>query len=194
MKILVAEDSSTFRLILGELFKKLEYKVVFAKTGREAWNIFQAEYFPVLVTDWHMPEMDGMVLTRLIRANPHEKYTYIILLTAHGGSDNYHEGIKAGADDFLEKPPDLSLLAARLLVAQRIVGVQNHLKRLEDLLSICSYCKDVRKGDQWVPIEQHVHEHTGTKSSHGVCPKCFETRVKPEMEKLGLKLSKPGLW
>lgn len=191
MKILVAEDSSTFRMILGGLFKTLGHEVVFATTGAEAWKLYEREYFPVLVTDWHMPQMDGMVLTRLVRMKQHARYTYIILLTGHGGDDNYHEAIRAGVDDFLVKPPDVRLLAARLQVAERIVGLQNHARQLEELLSVCSYCKDVREGKEWVAIEKYVTQRTGAKSSHGICPKCWESKVRPELELLEIYISEP---
>jgi CheY-like chemotaxis protein len=194
VQILIAEDSSTFRLILKGLVKQLGHQAVFAETGQQAWTRFRQEYFPVIITDWHMPEMDGMLLTRLVRAQPHSKYTYVILLTAHGGEDNYQEGIKAGADDFLVKPPDAKLLAARLMVAERIVGVQNHVRQLEELLAVCSYCKDVRDEDRWIPIEGYVARHVGAKSSHGVCPKCWEGRVKPELQKLGIDVSEGPSW
>jgi CheY-like chemotaxis protein len=194
VQILIAEDSSTFRLILRELVKSLGHQAVLAETGQQAWTRFRSEYFPVIITDWHMPEMDGMLLTRLVRAQPHGKYTYVILLTAHGGEDNYQEGIRAGVDDFLVKPPDAKLLAARLLVAERIVGVQNHVRQLEELLAVCSYCKDVREDDQWIPIERYVARRVGAKSSHGICPKCWEGQVKPELRKLGIDVSKGSSW
>jgi CheY-like chemotaxis protein len=194
MKILVAEDSSTFRLILGGLFQKLNHEVVFAETGRQAWHRYEQEYFPVVVTDWHMPELDGMSLTRLIRARPHDRYTYIILVTGHGGEENYQEGIRAGVDDFLEKAANMNLLSARLLVAQRIVGVQNHLRQLEEFLSVCSYCKNVRQGEEWVAMEQFVRQRTGAQSSHGICPRCWADRVQPELAKAGITVSKTAPW
>lgn len=187
MKILVAEDNATFRLILGGLLRKLGHEVVAVGTGLEALAELRREYFPVLITDWQMPEMDGMALTRLVRANPRDKYTYVVLLTAHGGDENYLEGIKAGADDFLVKPPDEKHLAARLLVAERVVGVQDHVKRLEALMAVCSYCKNVREeGNRWVAIERYVAKRMGIRSSHGICPECWTTRVKPELERLGI--------
>jgi phosphoserine phosphatase RsbU/P len=192
MRILIAEDSSTFRLILKGLFKQLGHDVVFTATGQEAWILYQNEYFPVIVTDWHMPEMDGMLLTRLVRAQPHSKYTYVILLTGHGGDDNYQEGIRAGVDDFLLKPPDVKVLAARLMVAERIVGMQNHVRQLEQLLSICSYCKDVCEQERWVPIERYVSQRMGTSSSHGICPKCWKHQVEPELNRAGISVAMPN--
>jgi sigma-B regulation protein RsbU (phosphoserine phosphatase) len=187
MKILVAEDNATFRLILGGLLKKLGHQVTAVESGLQAWNAFQKEYFPILITDWQMPEMDGTVLTTLVRTKPYDRYSYLIMLTAKGGKESYLAAMKAGVDDFIVKPPDEEQLSARMLVAERIVGVHNHVKQLEAIMSVCSYCKNVREGDRWVAMEQYIALHTGTLSSHGICPNCFETRVRPELEQLGIE-------
>ncbi len=188
MNILIADDSSTFRLILGGLLKKLGHEVRAVDSGLQAWHAVETSYFPVLITDWQMPEMDGMQLMKRVRAKHQEQYTYIIMLAARGGRESYLEAMHAGADDFLEKPPDEETLAARLLVAARIVGVQNHVKQLEAIMSVCSYCKNIREGDEWIQMEKYVAVHTGTHSSHGICPRCWETRVRPELEHLGIKV------
>jgi CheY-like chemotaxis protein len=194
MKILVAEDNATFRLIFGGLLKKLGHEVTAVESGLQAWNAFQREYFPVLITDWQMPEMDGMVLTVLVRAKPHDKYTYVIMLASKGGKESYLEAMKSGADDFIAKPPDEEQLAARLLVAERIVGVQNHVKRLEEVMSVCSYCKNVRERNQWVGMEQYVASHLGTNPSHTICPTCYATKVKPDLDRLGIKVDESKFW
>jgi phosphoserine phosphatase RsbU/P len=188
MNILIAEDSSTFRLILSGLLKKLRHDVKAVDSGLQAWSAFQAMYYPVLITDWQMPEMDGMQLMRRVRAKPYEKYTYLIMLASKGDKQSYLEAMVAGADDFLAKPPDEETLAARLLVAERIVGVQNQLIQLETIMSVCSYCKHVREGGVWVSMERYVETHTGTRSSHGICPGCWESRVLPEFKLLGIKV------
>ncbi len=109
--------------------------------------------------------------------------------------ESYLEAMKAGADDFIAKPPDEEQLAARLLVAERIVGVQNHVKRLEAVMSVCSYCKNVREErNQWVGMEQYVASHLGTNPSHTVCPTCYATKVKPELDQLGIKVDESKLW
>jgi len=193
MKILIADDDRTFRLILAGKLGKLGHEVTAVETGLQAWQAFQQEYFPVLITDWMMPEMDGMVLSVLVRAKPHEHYTYIIMLASRGGKDNYLEAMKAGVDDFIAKPPDEDELAARLLVAERIVGVQNHVKRLETIMSVCSYCKKVRdEHDQWLGMEHYVSTHLQAKPSHTYCPECYERFVKPELERLGIKVDPAG--
>jgi sigma-B regulation protein RsbU (phosphoserine phosphatase) len=188
MKILIAEDNMTFQLILGGLLKKQGHDVTAVESGRQAWNAYQAAYFPVVITDWQMPEMDGMALMREVRAKPYEKFTFVIMIATKGGKQSYLEAMKAGADDFIAKPPDEEQLAARLLVAERIVGVQNHVKQLEASLSVCSYCKNVLMGERWVSMEEFISLQTGMRSSHGVCPNCWETRVLPDLERFGIKV------
>lgn len=189
MKILIADDDSTTRLILTATLQHLQHDVTAVETGLQAWDAFRKAYFQVLITDWQMPEIEGMVLTQLVRsARIHEHYTYVIMLTAHGGKENYLEGIKAGADDFVVKPFDEDYLEARLHVAERIVGLNNHVRRLETILSICSYCKRVRGPDgQWMDLEQYVHTHLQPQPSHTVCPQCYASKVKPELDRLGVK-------
>lgn len=188
MKILTAEDDATFRLILTAKLKKLGHEVVATATGLEAWTAFRAGYYPILITDWMMPELDGMMLSTMVRAKPHENYTYIIMLASRGGKENFLEAMKAGVDDFIPKPPDEEELAARLLVAKRIVSVQNHVKRLESIMSVCSYCKKVRgDNNQWEGMEEYVAAHFQALPSHTFCPTCYALNVKPEMERLGIK-------
>lgn len=187
MKILVADDDTTFRLVLAGTLKKLGHEVVAVKDGLDAWNAHLKDYYSVIITDWKMPRLEGMVLTMMIRARPHPAYTYVIMLTAHGSKESYMDGIKAGADDFLIKPFDEDQLAARLMVAERIVGVRNHVKQLERVIPICSYCKKARdENDQWVDMEHYVEAHAREKLSHTVCPICYQEHLKPELERLGI--------
>jgi CheY-like chemotaxis protein len=105
MKVLIAEDNLTFQLILGGPLKKQGHDVTAVESGLHAWNAYQTAYFPVVITDWQMPEMDGMALMRRVRAKPYEKYTYVIMIATKGGKQSYLEAMKAGADDLMAKPP-----------------------------------------------------------------------------------------
>jgi signal transduction histidine kinase len=131
MKILIAEDDATSRTILTQILKQLGHEVVVAVDGEQAWGVFLAEDVPLLISDWMMPGLDGLELCRRIRADGRAAYTYIILLTVLGGKVNYLEAMKAGADDFISKPFDREQLTARLRVAERILGLQRDLTRLE---------------------------------------------------------------
>lgn len=189
MRILIAEDDATFRLILTGLLKKLGHDCVAAEDGLEAWKAYEKEYFPVLITDWRMPRIDGMILTTMVRAKPHERYTYVIMLASKGGKEPFLEAMKAGVDDFIPKPPDEDELTARLLVAERIVGLQDHVRRLESIMPVCSYCKSVRAPDNsWISMESYVSSHLHAHPSHTICPNCLATGVKPEMERQGIQM------
>ena len=74
--------------------------------GAEAWSLFETGTYPLVVTDWMMPEMDGPELIRRIRACPAPGYVYVILLTAHTQKADVVHGMEAGADDFVTKPFD----------------------------------------------------------------------------------------
>lgn len=184
MNILVAEDDSLSRILLYATLKKFGHAVVATENGREAWATFQREHFPILISDWMMPELDGLELCRLIRDEQREKYTYIIVLTSLDGRDNYLAAMDAGADDFITKPFDVAQLKARLGVAARVLGLRERVTQLEGLLPICAYCKKIRdQRKSWMPIEQYIAARSDASFSHGICAECLETKVKPEMER-----------
>lgn len=173
MKILIAEDDPVSRLLLCRSLIKLGHEVVQATTGLEAWEACQKEPVPMVVSDWMMPDLEGPELCRRIRAMHLPRYTYFILLTTLSGREHYLEGIEAGADDFLTKPLDRELLQARLHVAERIIGLQQHVRHLEGLLPICAYCKKIRDDyGQWVQVESYMASQTGTSFTHGICQDC----------------------
>lgn len=185
MRILIVEDDTDCREMLTALLEQENHEVVCATNGREAWNIFHKSPFSVVISDWLMPETNGLELCRRIRASRLTYYPYVILLTALEGKTNYLEAMSAGADDFVSKPYDPDELRARLRVAERIVRLQEHVNRLEGVLPTCMYCKKIRdQRDVWVGIEQYITQRSEASFSHGVCPDCYEQVVKPELGRM----------
>jgi DNA-binding response OmpR family regulator len=132
-----------------------------------------------------MPEVDGLELCRRIRLADRVRYSYVILVTALQGKSHFLEAMRAGADDYVTKPYDPDELRARLLVAERIIHLQDRLKRLEGVLPTCMYCKKIRdQGDVWVNIERYITQRTQASFSHGVCPDCYESVVRPELDRM----------
>jgi DNA-binding response OmpR family regulator len=175
VKVLIAEDDTASRLVLKAILQKAGHEVLVAEDGQSAWNAWRSEFCPVVISDWQMPRLDGLGLCRSIRQTGGESYTYIILLTSHGGKANYLEAMNAGVDDFLTKPADEEELVARLHVTERILGLRQHVKRLEGILSICAYCKKIRdQSRQWNQMESYVSEHSEAQFSHGICPECLD--------------------
>lgn len=186
MKILVAEDDAASRLVLSTVLTRMGHAVTAVADGAEALERLRHEEFRVVVSDWMMPVMDGLDLTRRIRAAGEPLYTYVILLTALGDRASFLTGMEAGADDFMTKPLDVELLSVRLRVAERILGLQQVVRQLEGLLPVCSYCRRIREGDDaWSGLEEYLVSHAHASFSHSVCPECYARHVRPQLDRLG---------
>jgi len=166
-------------MLLGERVLRLGYEVMLTKDGADAWDVLQFDYYPIVISDVMMPNIDGTELCRLLRASDRPQYTYVILLTAQEASkESYMAGMNAGADDFMIKPCDMDQLMARLRVAERILTLQGRVRQLEGILPICMNCKNIRdEGEHWVRLENYIMERTDTLFSHGLCPGCLETMM-----------------
>jgi DNA-binding response OmpR family regulator len=190
MKILIAEDDLTSRSMLSAVLKKAGHDVVEAVNGIEALEELEKNDAPRLVLlDWVMPEMDGLVLLKRLRALKKASPSYVIMLTAKGEKSDIVTGLNAGADDYLSKPFDPGELRARVDVGRRMVEMQDtlnmqlhklrkaveHIKTLQGILPICSFCKKIRndKG-YWDQVETYVTNHSNAEFSHGICPDCMK--------------------
>lgn len=193
MKVLIAEDDLVSQRVLQLALEKMGHKVILANDGAEAWEIFDHDPIRIVVSDWMMPNVDGLELCKRIRARAATDYAYLILLTARAGKENYHEAMEQGVDDFLTKPLDQRELLIRLRVAERILGFTTQIRQLKKLLPICMYCKQIRDDqDYWHQIEAYIHTNTGTDFSHSVCPKCYEEKIRPQIDHLQQKNEKEG--
>lgn len=182
---LVVDDDPVVAATLKAVVTAAGYAVRVARDGREAWEALQQAPSSVVISDWYMPEVDGLELCRRIRARPDEGYVYFILITAVGGKEQYGRGMDAGADDFITKPLDLDELRARLRVAARILGLRRELKRLEGLLPICSYCKRIRDdAGAWNSLEVYITDRSDARFSHGICEDCYATVIQPQLDSL----------
>ena len=126
-KVLIADDSTMMRQILLGALRKWDYEVAEAKDGAEAWELFRQHPFPLVLTDWMMPEMNGLELITKIRSAGLPGYVYIILLTAKSEKEDLVAAMDAGADDFLAKPVDYDELRVRLRAGQRIIELERTL-------------------------------------------------------------------
>ncbi len=127
MKVLLAEDGLTMRRLLSSQLESWGYEVTIAEDGAAAWKEFEKSHFPLVLTDWVMPEVDGLELIRRIRAREQSEYVYIVLLTARSAREDLVEAMEAGADDFLGKPCNPKELRVRLRAGERIIGLERTL-------------------------------------------------------------------
>lgn len=201
MKILLAEDEPISRAIVANLLMSWGHNVVAVENGQAAWDILQAPDAPPLaILDWIMPGMQGIELCRAIRAQGNPQPPYLILMTARLDRTSVITGLRCGANDYIRKPCDPDELRARLDIGIMVVGLQQrlaervrdlekalaHIKRLQGILPICSYCKKIRNDQQsWQRLENYITEHTDVLFSHGICPECFDRAIKEAKAILG---------
>ncbi len=116
MKFLVVDDSSTMRRIIKNTLGRLGHKEILeAEDGAQAWETMQQNSdIDVLITDWNMPEMNGLELVKKVRAE--EKYSDlpIIMVTTEGGKAEVITALKAGVNNYIVKPFTPQVLQEKL--------------------------------------------------------------------------------
>ncbi|MEY2433003.1 MAG: hypothetical protein QOC92_2728 [Acidimicrobiaceae bacterium] len=127
MRILVADDNRSSRLIIETALRKLDHECDIVTDGAQAWDAFTSRRPDVVLSDWMMPGLTGIELCRKVRADALGSYTYFIMVTAHGDHDQILNGMSAGADDYLVKPLNLDDLRARLIAAARVTMLHSRL-------------------------------------------------------------------
>jgi diguanylate cyclase (GGDEF)-like protein len=141
LNVLVADDDADSREMLRAAVQHLGHTCTVAGDGLEALELHRTLGADVILSDWSMPELDGIRLCRKIRQNDSElAYTHFIFVTGNDDKARFLEGMHAGADDYLTKPIQLDELAARLEVARRAVMLHRQLLATNSLLR--------RKGDR----------------------------------------------
>jgi two-component system, cell cycle response regulator len=133
-QILVVDDSPVYRKLVEQALEETAYSLLFAKSGREALELFLKHSPSIVVTDWMMPDFSGLELCDRIRSDPKRAYTYIIVLTGKTEKDSVVKGLAAGADDYLTKPFDPGELLARIGVGCRTVELHGEIDAKNKLL------------------------------------------------------------
>lgn len=112
-KILVVEDEMTNSILLKRILTKAEFNISVAHNGLEAFDMLKRESFDGVLTDWMMPQMDGIELIRQIRLNI-RPIPFIIMITALVSDSARNYALDSGADDFISKPIDIDEMLNRL--------------------------------------------------------------------------------
>ncbi len=126
--ILLAEDDPVTRMLMTRFLNKAGYPVDAVADGAAALDKMTARGYPMLVTDWEMPGMDGVALCKAVRAMQLDGYVYVLLLTARHTKEHIITGLEAGADDYLIKPVHEAELIARLNAGRRILNLEQSLR------------------------------------------------------------------
>ena len=122
MKILVVDDEKDMQMLFEQRFRKEiksgEMKFAFAFSGEEAISYLNQHVHEavLILSDINMPGMSGLELLRHIKEKYAEPPPVVMMITAYGDPENYNQAMRLGADDFLTKPVDFSVLKEKLKI------------------------------------------------------------------------------
>ncbi len=117
MKILIVDDSSTMRRIIGNVVMQLGFtrdNFEEAEDGLKAWKLLSEAHYDVILTDWNMPNMNGLELVKKIRSEGTHQKTPIIMITTEGGKSEVIIALKAGVNNYIVKPFNAEVLKEKL--------------------------------------------------------------------------------
>ncbi len=126
--VLLADDDDILREQLAALISDAGYIVRTASSGEEALREFDRDPARIVISDWEMPDMDGIALCRNVRARKSPGYTFVLLLTVRRNKRDVIAGLGAGADDYIVKGASAEEILARLNVGRRITGLEHSLR------------------------------------------------------------------
>lgn len=125
MRLLIAEDNIFFVKLLGQVLAS-DHELVVTRDGNEAWAALQRPDAPRLaILDWVMPGLSGPEICRRVKASAALSSTYLIILTAKNSTADIVAGLRAGADDYIMKPPVPEELRARVTMGERVLALQD---------------------------------------------------------------------
>ena len=135
MKLLIAEDDALFCGLLEQILAP-DHELVVTHDGNQAWAALQHHRAPQLaILDWVMPGLSGPETCRRVKAYSPLSSTYLIIFTAKNNTADIVSGLRAGADDYITKPPIPEELRARVSLGERVLALQDALEAQSILAS-----------------------------------------------------------
>ncbi len=128
VRILLVEDDPFFQRVLHKRLSADGYQVLTASDGREGMKAIVSFEPDLVLSDWMMPQVDGLELCQAVKTGLREAAPYFILLTAKGEISDKLLALETGADDYLVKPCDQGELMARIRAGLRIVELTKELR------------------------------------------------------------------
>ena len=183
VKVLVVEDDPFFTRILQKRLSAEGYQVFTAGDGRAGMKAIVQHEPDLVISDWMMPEVDGLELCQSVKTGLREAAPYFILLTAKGEISDKLLALETGADDYLVKPCDQVELVARVRAGIRVVGLTQSLRRTvadlragtqpqEPPIRWCESCHRLDEGTGWMDLPFFLRERLGRPVVADSCPDC----------------------
>ena len=114
-RVLVVDDFESMRRIVGQLLRDMGFRdVTLADDGATALALLRQDDFGLLLTDWHMPQMDGLDLVRAVRADPRLNAIPILMVSAEATREQIIEAVRAGVNGYVVKPFTPQILSAKI--------------------------------------------------------------------------------
>ena len=187
MKLLIAEDDVYFLKLLKVVLAP-DHELVVARDGNEAWAALQRPYAPRLaILDWVMPGLSGPEICRRVRASATLSSMYLIIFTAKNNTADIVSGLRAGADDYLTKPPVPEELRARVTLGERLLALQDAVETqsalarqastresgLREKIAACPICQTPHRPEDLSGVDAYVSPHF--EPTKHCSPFCTET-------------------
>ncbi|WP_417910681.1 response regulator [Candidatus Electronema sp. PJ] len=134
MKLLIADDELSTRILLRHCAARWGYEVVEAADGLEAMTLLRGPEPPrIAVLDWMMPGLDGVEICSRLNAQENRPLIYTILLTGKNDKEDVVHALDQGAHDFLSKPVHIGELHSRITVGRRLMEAHDRLLELDKI-------------------------------------------------------------
>lgn len=160
MRILVADDNNSDRLLISAILKKQGHEVISASDGQEAVDLFKRERPEMVLLDALMPRMDGFEAAEIIKTIAGEEFVPVIFLTSLKEADSLALCLEAGGDDFIAKPYNSIILKAKLNAFQRMRGMHRTVQLQRD---------QIATHNEHLIREQEIAKRVFDKVAHGGC-------------------------
>lgn len=164
-KLLIVEDNLDLLMLMQQLLKS-SYHVYIARNGVEALKVVQEKELDLIISDIMMPEMDGIELTKTVKADPNFNHLPIILLTAKTQEEDEKEALQSGADEYLRKPFRLGDLKLRIdNIIENRKRMQAEYSQLSAEEEISHIAKVPSPDEKFVnQVLEHIHKHIDDES------------------------------
>lgn len=190
-EVLLVDDDPTILLVLSGALKDAGYNVETAQSGSEAVELLKKQPFHLVITDLHMPGLNGIeVLKKTKQLYPE---CVAIILTGFGDLTSAVDAIRLDADDYLFKPCEPDEFFFRVENCLEKFEMKRKIKAYEGILTTCCVCKKFQDDTgkkpgtgQWMNIEQYLWKNTKLDISSSYCPECAEKALE-EIQALGSK-------
>ena len=188
MRVVLAEDSAPTRRLVEVALQRAGHVVTAVGDGQAAWEAVQQDFPQLLLIDWQMPGLDGLEVCRRLRALPGGDEPFVLMVTSRDDEGALPRALDAGVDDYIMKPVAPANLLARLVIAERRIGLAAGRRRAEAELARAQWLAGI--GQTAVALQHEINNPLAAAmaelglSAETPCPPDVQERLDIVMEQL----------